>query len=113
LRAIASYERSLVSFNSPFDRFIAGDANAIGDSAKRGWELFNTARQAEQLVASGDPAAIDRAALQTDMSALGRFLITRKEADTASFKTPNLRNVQGRRRAKSLAGRRHATARLD
>ena len=37
--------------------------------------------------------AIDRAALQTDMSALGRFLITKKEPDTASFKTPNLRNV--------------------
>jgi cytochrome c peroxidase len=27
------------------------------------------------------------------MSALGRFLITKKEADSASFKTPNLRNV--------------------
>ena len=42
LRAIASYERTLVSFNSPFDEFIAGDANAINTSAKRGWELFNT-----------------------------------------------------------------------
>jgi cytochrome c peroxidase len=133
LRAIASYERSLVSFNSPFDRFIAGDKNAIDDAAKRGWELFNTrgrcnkchaltenkrdvtnftdndfhnigigiirhnvvalARQAEQLVNSGDAAAVDRAALQTDMSALGRFLITKKEPDIASFKTPNLRNV--------------------
>src|SRR5438876_3523689 len=45
------------------------------------------ARQAEQLLNSGDAAAIDRAAIQTDMSALGRFLITRKEADSASFKT--------------------------
>src|SRR5437899_9260467 len=35
LRAIASYERTLVSFNSPFDRFIAGDKNAIDDAAKR------------------------------------------------------------------------------
>ena len=40
-RAIASYERTLLSFNSPFDRFIAGDGNAIDDSAKRGWKLFN------------------------------------------------------------------------
>jgi len=133
LRAIASYERSLVSFNSPFDRFIAGDKNAIDDAAKRGWDLFNTrarcnkchaltetkrdatlftdndfhnigigiirhnvvalARQAEQLVNSGDAAAIDRAALQTDMSALGRFLVTKKESDIASFKTPGLRNL--------------------
>ena len=42
LRAIATYEQTLVSFDSPFDHYIAGDKNAISDSAKRGWELFNT-----------------------------------------------------------------------
>jgi cytochrome c peroxidase len=133
LRAIASYERSQMSFDSPFDHFIAGDKNAIDDSAKRGWEIFNTrgrcnkchalseskrdtatftdndfhnigigiirhnvvalACKAEQLISSGDTAAIDRAAIQTDMSALGRFLITKKDSDIASFKTPDLRNV--------------------
>jgi cytochrome c peroxidase len=133
LRAIASYERTQLSFDSPFDHFIAGDKNAIDASAKRGWELFNTqarcnkchaltdtqrdvtvftdndfhnigigiirhnvvalARQAEQLIKSGDTAAIDRAAIQTGMSALGRFLITKKEKDIASFKTPDIRNV--------------------
>ena len=51
------------------------------------------ARQAEQLINSGDTSAIDRAAIQTDMSALGRFLITKKEKDIASFKTPDIRNV--------------------
>jgi cytochrome c peroxidase len=50
-------------------------------------------KQARQLLASGDAAAIDRAAIQTDMSALGRFLVTRKESDIAAFKTPNLRNL--------------------
>src|SRR6266481_5038197 len=42
LRAIASYERTQLSFDSPFDRFIAGDQNAVDDAAKRGWELFNS-----------------------------------------------------------------------
>src|SRR5580700_3292907 len=42
LSAIADYERTLASFDSPFDHFIAGEANAISDSAKRGWGLFNT-----------------------------------------------------------------------
>jgi cytochrome c peroxidase len=133
VRALASYERTQLSFDSPFDRFIAGDRKAIDDAAKRGWEIFNTrgrcnkchalsedrrdvtnftdndfhnigigiirhdvvalARQAEQLVRSGDTAAVDRAAIQTDMSALGRFLITKRELDIAAFKTPNLRNV--------------------
>jgi cytochrome c peroxidase len=51
------------------------------------------ARQAEQLINSGDAEVIDRPAIQTDMSALGRFLITKKEADIAAFKTPDLRNV--------------------
>ncbi len=132
-RAIASYERTQLSFDSPFDHFVAGDESAIDDAAKRGWELFNTrgrcnkchalteetrdvtcftdndfhnigigiirhnvvalARQADQLVNSGDAAAIDRAAIQSDMSALGRFLITKKEPDIAAFKTPDLRNV--------------------
>ena len=128
VRAIVSYERTQVSFDSPFDHFIAGDRNAIDDSAKRGWELFNTqgrcnkchalteekrdvatftdndfhnigigiirhnvvalARQAEQLINSGDAEVIDRAAIQTDMSALGRSLITKKEADIVACKTP-------------------------
>src|SRR5213594_2885298 len=35
LRAIASYERTQVSFDSPFDRFIAGDSTAIDAAAKR------------------------------------------------------------------------------
>jgi cytochrome c peroxidase len=133
VRAIASYERTQLSFDSPFDHFAAGDENAIDASARRGWELFNTrgrcnkchalteekrdltnftdndfhnigigiithnvvalARQAKALINSQDTAAIDRAAIQSDMSALGRFLITRKEPDIASFKTPNLRNI--------------------
>jgi cytochrome c peroxidase len=123
----------LTSFDSPFDRFLAGDEKAIDEHAKRGWALFNDrarcnkchalqdetpdltnfkdddfhnigvlivrhhvvplARKAEKLVDSGNAAEVDRAAIETDMSALGRFLVTKKQADIASFKTPGLRNV--------------------
>ena len=133
VRAIASYERTQVSFDSPFDHFIAGEKNAMDTAAIRGWALFNSrgrcnkchalsqdkldvtnftdngfhnigvmvvphnvvamARQAEQSVNSGDMVAIDRAAIQTDMSVLGRFLVTRKDSDIGAFKTPNLRNL--------------------
>jgi cytochrome c peroxidase len=41
LRAIASYERTQVSFDSPFDHYMAGDSSAISASARRGWVLFN------------------------------------------------------------------------
>jgi cytochrome c peroxidase len=39
-RAIASFERTLVSGNSPFDRFLAGDRRAMSDAAMRGSLLF-------------------------------------------------------------------------
>ena len=42
VRAIASYERSQFSFDSPFDHYMAGDSSAISASAKRGWVLFKT-----------------------------------------------------------------------
>jgi len=133
VRAIASYERTQISFDSPFDHFIAGDSNAISASAKRGWELFNTkarcnkchalseqerdpiyfidkdfhnigvgiirhnvvalACRAEQEIDSGKIIDVDQAAIQSDTSVVGRFLVTKKETDIASFKTPSLRNV--------------------
>jgi cytochrome c peroxidase len=40
-KAIAAYERTLLSGNSPFDRFVTGNVTAISDSQRRGWELFN------------------------------------------------------------------------
>ena len=39
-RAIASYERTLVSGNSPLDRYQAGDFKALGDAARNGMMLF-------------------------------------------------------------------------
>ena len=39
-KAIAAYLRKLVSRDAPFDHFVAGDANAINASAKRGFRLF-------------------------------------------------------------------------
>ena len=41
-KAIAAYMRKLVSRGAPFDRFVAGDPNAISESAKRGFRVFTT-----------------------------------------------------------------------
>lgn len=41
-KSIATYERTIVSAEAPFDRWIAGDEAAISDAAKRGFEVFNT-----------------------------------------------------------------------
>jgi di-heme cytochrome c peroxidase len=42
-KALAAFERTLVSHNSPFDRYLAGDKSALSEEAKRGWELFQGA----------------------------------------------------------------------
>jgi cytochrome c peroxidase len=39
--AIATFERTVVSGNSRFDRFVAGEQGALSESAQRGWELWN------------------------------------------------------------------------
>jgi len=41
-KAIAAYERTLVSGNAPFDRFLAGDTRAMSEAAGRGFNLFRT-----------------------------------------------------------------------
>jgi cytochrome c peroxidase len=43
--------------------------------------------KAEQEINSGNAIDVDRAAIHSDMSVLGRFLVTEKDADIASFKT--------------------------
>src|SRR5205814_8200831 len=45
-KAIATFERTVLSGNAPYDRFKAGDKGALGDAQKRGMEVFfsNTAR---------------------------------------------------------------------
>jgi cytochrome c peroxidase len=40
-QALATYERTIVSGEAPFDRWVAGDEQAISATAKRGFELFN------------------------------------------------------------------------
>ena len=44
-KAIAAYERTQLSADSPFDRFIGGDRGALSEAQRRGWQLFQTKAQ--------------------------------------------------------------------
>ncbi|MGI9234120.1 MAG: MbnH family di-heme enzyme, partial [Woeseiaceae bacterium] len=44
IRAISAFVRTIVSFDSPFDRYMAGDASALSDNAVRGMDLFFSER---------------------------------------------------------------------
>ena len=72
--------------------FIDYDFHNIGIGMIR-HHVVPLACKAEQIINSGSTFAVDNAAIESDMSVLGRFLITKKEPDIAAFKTPGLRNV--------------------
>jgi len=64
----------------------------IGVSAHKS-DFVQLARKSLTLLQEGSTKQIDELALQTDMSELGRFLVTKRNADIGAFKTPGLRNI--------------------
>jgi len=99
-KAIAAFERTQLSGNSPFDRFIAGDRNAIGAAQKRGWDLFRGKAQCINCHAfsHGSPFFSDFAFHNTGVamkaSDPGRYRVTNRRGDIGAFKTPTLRDVE-------------------
>ncbi len=130
-RAIAAFERTLVFIDSPFRRFLAGDAKAISAEAKAGWVLFNgkgrctachqmnpsnplgtdnrfhnvgvsarhqnfEALAVEALKALQEDSSeqkLDELAVGTDLSELGRFMVTHNRSQIGAFRTPQILNV--------------------
>ncbi|MCV6588235.1 MAG: cytochrome-c peroxidase [Marinobacterium sp.] len=96
LKAIATYERTLVSGVAPFDRWIEGDENAISAAAKRGFTLFNGKAACNQCHSGWNftDNQFHDIGLATDDN--GRMGITGKANDQHAFKTPGLRNIRQR-----------------
>ena len=108
-KSIASFERTVLSGNSPFDRFYYGhDKNALSASAQRGLKLFMDPKKGDCEVCHtiGKDYALFTdnkfhnlgigANIQGNMVDLGRFEHTKNEADWGAFKTPTLRNIAER-----------------
>ncbi len=56
-------------------------------------DFAKLARQGLSAIENGDAQKIDELALQTDLSELGRFLVTKQPQDVGAFKTSGLRNI--------------------
>ena len=97
-RAVASFQRTVLSGNSAVDKYdIGGDQNALSDSAKRGLELFRgkarctrchsgfnfTDEKFHNLGIGWDDNKVD----------LGRYMETKNQEDIGAFKTPTLREI--------------------
>jgi cytochrome c peroxidase len=96
-KAIAAFERTLLSGNTKYDRFKAGDPQALSVSEQRGLELFEgkarcnqchsgfnfTDEEFHNIGVGWDQRNID----------LGRYSVTSLQQDIGAFKTPTLREI--------------------
>src|SRR6478736_4788199 len=96
VKAISAYERTIISGNTPWDRWKAGDETAISQSAFRGWNIFQAIKcnNCHDGVLFTDQqyhnVGIGMDAKEPDP---GRFKVTNKPEDTGAFKTPTLRDI--------------------
>ncbi len=94
-QAIASYERIILSGNAPFDRYEAGDKNAMSASAIRGMEIFNDAERGNCVTCHVGFNFADESYhnIGIGKADLGRYVVTKVDTDRGAFKTPTLRNI--------------------
>ncbi len=97
--AIASYERTVLAGNSPYDRSQAGDKTALSQSAQRGMAIFNDKARGNCVTCHAGFNFTDEsyhnlgAGMDKPNPDWGRYGITKVETDRGAFKTPTLRNV--------------------
>ncbi len=103
-RAIADFERTLLTRGAPFDRFLAGDQQALSPEARAGYETFKAVgciachqgrnvggNMFQRFGVLGDYFK-DRGNVKG--SDYGRYNVTKNEADRYVFRVPSLRNVE-------------------
>jgi cytochrome c peroxidase len=101
--ALATYERTLITPDSRFDRYLRGDPHAISDAQKAGYLKFKQygciachqgvnvgGNMFQKFGVMGDYFAQRGNQTVADM---GRYLVTKEEEDRHVFKVPSLRNV--------------------
>ena len=96
--AIAAYERTVLSTNSAFDKYVLGVQKAMDEAAVRGLALFKG--KARCILCHNGPNFTDNqfhnlgvpqvGPMKED---LGRFVVSRAEKDRGAFKTPTLRSI--------------------
>lgn len=97
--AIAEFEKTLVTPNSPFDQWLLGDEDALTADEKAGYKLFKHSG----CTACHNGSAVGGNTFQkmgivkpytTSSTAEGLAAVTGKDADRFKFKVPTLRNVE-------------------
>lgn len=96
-KAIAAFERTILSGDAPYDRFKAGDTKALSEAAQRGMKLFfgkancsacHSGHSFSDFAFHNIGIGVDK-----DNPDLGRYVVTKIEGDKGAFKTPTLREI--------------------
>lgn len=98
-QAIAEFEKTLVTPNSRFDKWLKGDKKALTANELAGYKLF---KESGCIACHNGPAVGGNSfqklgvvePYKTNNPAEGRFAVTGKDADRFKFKVPTLRNVE-------------------
>jgi cytochrome c peroxidase len=96
-QAIATYERTVLSGDSPYDRYLAGDKDALSPAAVRGLAVF--ASKGNCITCHSGFNFTDESyhnlgiGMNDKEPDLGRYAETKAESEKGAFKTPTLRNI--------------------
>ncbi len=121
--AIAAFERTLISLNSPLDKYLKGNGSALSDDARKGLDVFNgkggcakchygvnlSDDKFHALNVPENPLLLNEPSVTATMRFVakvyhyedyrnlredpGRYLITKNKKDWKAFKTPTLREI--------------------
>lgn len=96
-KAIATFERTVLSGNSPFDKYMAGDTTALTEEQVHGYKLFH--KVGCQNCHFGPNFTDSRffnigIGMEKDNPDLGRYDVTKNAMDWGSFKTPTIREAE-------------------
>ena len=95
--AIAEFEKSLITPNAPFDKYLRGDRSAISKEAKEGYDLFKSKGCISchhGINVGGNMYNKFGIVSNVKSKSLGRYNVTKRERDKYYFKVPSLRNVE-------------------
>lgn len=96
MKAIAAFERTIISGDTAWDRWRAGNQTAISESAFRGWNIFQTIKCTnchDGVLFTDQQYHNVGIGMDQPTPDGGRANFTKKPEDTGAFKTPTLRDV--------------------
>lgn len=96
VKALAAFERTIISGDTAWDRFRGGNQSAMNDSARRGWQVFQDAKCTnchDGVLLTDQQFHNVGIGMDQKEPDVGRFTVTKQPEDTGAFMTPTLRDI--------------------